>query len=111
MSTSGDSLPNAFMLGGAPVVRNKSEPSFSIIILSKLLKPIIVFLLLSLFYSVNLGVGLLESALGVPAYITGRIVYFCSNIQYQREQGHAHQNAVVGLTENGEAGMLVEIIV
>ena len=39
-SIRGMSLPWAFILGGAPVVRKRSEPSFSIIILSKSLNPI-----------------------------------------------------------------------
>ena len=48
---------------------------------------------------------------GEPSHRFGMIINLVNYIQYQREQRHAYQHAVIGLAENCQIWVLVEIIV
>jgi len=55
--------------------------------------------------------ALFETTLGIPLNWTGCFLNVLCDVQYKREQGHAHQYSIVCLPENCQIGMLVQIIV
>ena len=48
---------------------------------------------------------------GVPGHGSGVVVNLVDDIEHHREQGHAYHDAVVGLAEDRQVGVGVEIVV